>query len=113
MSTDVAIKLETIQSIRKMKEDDAGGGNVGGRNEFKKLKRKSDESIEIGGKKLKKKWNTIRRKKSNRGKKFQKKIKKSSGKWRRNPKIGRIQKEGHHYYYHSAICRWKKEKADD
>lgn len=71
MSTDVAIKLETIQSIRKMKEDDAGGGNVGGRNEFKKLKRKSDESIEIGGKKLKKKWNTIRRKKSNRGKKFQ------------------------------------------
>jgi len=73
MSTDVAIKLETIQSIRKMKEDDAGGGNVGGRNEFKKLKRKSDESIEVGGKKLKKKWNTIRRKKSNRGKKFQKK----------------------------------------
>merc|ERR1712051_616374 len=72
MSTDVAIKLETIQSIRKMKEDDAGGGNVGGRNEFKKLKRKSDESIEVGGKKLKKKWNTIRRKKSNRGKKFQK-----------------------------------------
>jgi len=56
-----------------MKEDDAGGGNVGGRNEFKKLKRKSDESIEVGGKKLKKKWNTIRRKKSNRGKKFQKK----------------------------------------
>ena len=40
-----------------MKEDDAGGGNVGGRNEFKKLKRKSDESIEVGGKKLKKKWN--------------------------------------------------------
>jgi len=75
MSTDVAIKLETIQSIRKMKEDDAGGGNVGGRNEFKKLKRKSDESIEVGGKKLKKKWNTIRRKKSNRGKKFQKKSK--------------------------------------
>lgn len=73
MSTDVAIKLETIQSIRKMKEDDAGGGNVGGRNEFKKLKRKSDESIEVGGKKLKKKWNTIRRKKTNRGKKFQKK----------------------------------------
>jgi len=73
MSTDVAIKLETIQSIRKMKEDDAGGGNVGGRNEFKKLKRKSDESIEVGGKKMKKKWNTIRRKKSNRGKKFQKK----------------------------------------
>lgn len=73
MSTDVAIKLETIQSIRKMKEDDAGGGNVGGRNEFKKLKRKSDESIEVGGKKLKKKWSTIRRKKSNRGKKFQKK----------------------------------------
>lgn len=73
MSTDVAIKLETIQSIRKMKEDDAGGGNVGGRNEFKKLKRKSDESIEVGGKKLKKKWNTIRRKKSNRAKKFQKK----------------------------------------
>ena len=58
-----------------MKEDDAGGGNVGGRNEFKKLKRKSDESIEVGGKKLKKKWNTIRRKKSNRGKKFQKKSK--------------------------------------
>ena len=56
-----------------MKEDDAGGGNVGGRNEFKKLKRKSDESIDFGGKKLKKKWNTIRRKKSNRGKKFQKK----------------------------------------
>lgn len=76
MSTDVAIKLETIQSIRKMKEDDAGGGNVGGRNEFKKLKRKSDESIEVGGKKLKKKWNTIRRKKSNRGKKLAKSKKK-------------------------------------
>jgi hypothetical protein len=93
-----------------MKEHDTGGGNVGGRNEFKKLKRKSDESIEVGGKKLKKKWNTIRRKKSNRGKKFQKK-----GKWRGNSQIGRIQKEGHHHYnnYHSAICRWKKEKADD
>ena len=56
-----------------MKEDDAGGGNAGGRNEFKKLKRKSDESIEIGGKKVKKQWKTMRRKKLPKWKKIPKK----------------------------------------
>jgi len=72
MSTDVAIKHIAIQSIRNMKEDDAGGGNGGGRNELK-LKRKSNESIpEIGGKKMKKQWKTIRRKKL-KGKKISKK----------------------------------------
>lgn len=74
MSTDVAIKHIAIQSIRNMKEDDAGGGNAGGRNELK-LKRKSEELIpEIGGKKMKK-----QRKKVIRRKKL---------KWKKNSKDG-------------------------
>jgi len=74
MSTDVAIKHIAIQSIRNMKEDDAGGGNAGGRNELK-LKRKSEELIpEIGGKKMKK-----QRKKAIRRKKL---------KWKKNSKDG-------------------------
>jgi len=73
MSTDVAIKHIAIQSIRNMKEDDAGGGNGGGRNELK-LKRKSNESIpEIGGKKMKNQRKTIRRKKLPKWKKIPKK----------------------------------------
>ena len=76
-----------------MKEDDAGGGNVGGRNEFKKLKRKSDEPIEVGGKKLKKKWNTIRRKKSNRGKKFQRKSKSPLENGGETPKLAESKKK--------------------
>jgi len=75
MSTEVAINHIAIRSIRNMKEDDAGGGNAGGRNELKKLKRKSEESIEIGGKKVKKQWKskTMRRKKLPKWKKIPKK----------------------------------------